>query len=271
MKANTSKDEKLSLAMDKLAVSIGAEITRIVPGYVSTEVDARLSFDTDATLAKARTIIGLYEEVREYQGRQCSVSDFEPNGLLSLTLRETKISSSAQLGISKDRILIKIASTWEGIKAAEVLEREGIRCNLTLLFSMCQAVACAEANCTLISPFVGRIMDWHKKRDGVEGYAPAEDPGVISVSKIFNYYKKFNYKTIVMGASFRNTEEILELAGCDRLTIAPKFLEELSNAEAPVPTMLDARKSASAYQGDKIEHTESSFRWSLNEDAMATE
>jgi transaldolase len=164
---------------DKVAVNFGIEITKIVPGYVSTEVDARLSFDTEATIAKAHKIIDLYKEA----------------------------------GVDKSRILIKIAATWEGIKAAEVLEKEGITCNLTLIFSLAQAIACADASCTLISPFVGRIMDWHKKDRGVDGFKPEEDPGVISVTKIYNYYKKYGYNTIVMGASFRNTDEIVQLVG----------------------------------------------------------
>lgn len=232
-----TKAEQLSLAMDKLCVGIGSEIIKIVPGYVSTEVDARLSFDTAATIEKARSLISLYKEA----------------------------------GIPKSRILIKMASTWEGIKAAETLEKEGITCNLTLLFSMCQAVACAEAKATLISPFVGRIMDWYKKKEGVDGYSPQEDPGVVSVTKIYNYYKKFGHKTIVMGASFRNKGEILELAGCDRLTIAPSLLEQLSSSEGQVTAKLDSSKSGSLYSGDEISMDESKFRWMLNEDAMATE
>jgi transaldolase len=217
-------------------VNFGIEITKIVPGYVSTEVDARLSFDTDATLNKARSIIEMYKEA----------------------------------GIDKSRILIKIAATWEGIKAAEILEKEGVSCNLTLLFSQAQAIACAEAECTLISPFVGRIMDWHKKAEGVDGYEPKDDPGVKSVSEIFHYYKKFGYKTIVMGASFRNTGEILELAGCDRLTIAPKLLEEMTNSTDMVTQKLDATQSANT-SIEKIEVNEKSFRWMMNENAMATE
>ncbi|GMH51023.1 hypothetical protein TrRE_jg8818 [Triparma retinervis] len=232
-----SNSEQLSLAMDKLCVGIGSEITKIVPGYVSTEVDARLSFDTLATVEKARSLISLYKEA----------------------------------GIPKSRILIKIASTWEGIKAAEILEKEGITCNLTLLFSMCQAVACAEAKATLISPFVGRIMDWWKKKDGVDGYSPNEDPGVLSVTNIYNYYKKFGHKTIVMGASFRNKGEILELAGCDRLTIAPSLLEQLSSSTGAVTAKLDSTKSSDLYAGGEIAMDERAFRWMLNEDAMATE
>lgn len=226
----------VSTVMDKLAVNFGIEITKIVPGYVSTEVDARLSFDTEATIAKARKIIELYKEA----------------------------------GVDKSRILIKIAATWEGIKAAEVLEKDGITCNLTLIFSKAQAVACAEAGCTLISPFVGRIMDWYKARDGVDGYKPSEDPGVQSVTSIYNYYKKFGFKTIVMGASFRNVEEILELAGCDRLTISPGLLEKLTSSTDAVEQKLDASKS-SALEIEKIDVSEKNFRWMMNEDAMATE
>mmetsp|Transcript_5167 Transcript_5167/g.14880 ORF Transcript_5167/g.14880 Transcript_5167/m.14880 type:complete len:299 (-) Transcript_5167:243-1139(-) len=221
---------------DKLAVNFGTEITKIVPGYVSTEVDARLSFDTETTIKKARRIIELYKEA----------------------------------GIDKSRILIKIASTWEGIQAAKVLEKEGITCNLTLIFSIAQAIAVAEVGGTLISPFVGRIMDWYKKNDGVDGYEPANDPGVKSVTKIYNYYKKHGYKTIVMGASFRNTEEILELAGCDRLTIAPALLEKLTAATDPVEKKLDAEKAAEMDTA-KIDMDEKTFRWMMNEDAMATE
>mmetsp|Transcript_25673 Transcript_25673/g.35992 ORF Transcript_25673/g.35992 Transcript_25673/m.35992 type:complete len:323 (-) Transcript_25673:1658-2626(-) len=226
----------LGLAMDKVAVNFGIEITKIVPGYVSTEVDARLSFDTEATIAKARTLIELYKEA----------------------------------GIDKSRILIKIAATWEGIKAAEVLEKEGITCNLTLIFSIAQAIACAEAGATLISPFVGRIMDWYKKSEGVDGYAPAEDPGVKSVSQIYNYYKKHGHTTIVMGASFRNAEEILELTGCDRLTISPALLDKLSSSMDAVGEKLNAEASK-AMDIAKIDMSENIFRWMLNEDAMATE
>lgn len=234
----------LSVVMDKVAVNFGAEITKIVPGYVSTEVDARLSFDTQGTVEKAKRIIELYKEV----------------------------------GIDKSRILIKIAATWEGIKAAEILEKDGITCNLTLIFSLAQAIACADVNCTLISPFVGRIMDWYKKHDNKEnGYdPPSTDPGVISVTKIYNYYKKYGYNTIVMGASFRNKYEILELAGCDRLTISPKLLDELSacstdNNNNKVEQKLDADKSSSMTDIEKIIMNEKVFRWMMNEDAMATE
>jgi len=226
----------LSVTMDKLAVGFGTEITKIVPGYVSTEVDARLSFDTEATIQKARDLIKMYEEV----------------------------------GVNKERILIKVAATYEGIQAASVLEQEGITCNATLIFSIAQAIACAEVGCTLISPFVGRIMDWYKKANGVEKFEAAEDPGVMSVTAIYNYFKKYGHNTIVMGASFRNTEEICELAGCDRLTISPKLLNELSNNTGDLPQKLDATK-AMAIDIPKIEITESSFRWMMNEDAMATE
>ncbi len=225
-----------SNSQDKLAVAFGTEITKIVPGYVSTEVDARLSFDTEATIQKARDLIKLYEEV----------------------------------GIKKERILIKIAATYEGIQAAKVLEKEGITCNLTLIFSIAQAIACADAGCTLISPFVGRIMDWYKRSKGVDKFEPSEDPGVMSVTAIYNYYKKFGYETIVMGASFRNSGEILELAGCDRLTISPQLLEELTNSTDDVPQKLDASKAADM-DIPKVEMTESAFRWMMNEDAMATE
>lgn len=226
----------LSLAMDKVAVNFGHEITKIVPGYVSTEVDARLSFDTEGTIAKARKIIDLYKEV----------------------------------GVDKSRILIKIAATWEGIKAAEVLEKEGITCNMTLIFSLAQAIACAEAGATLISPFVGRIMDWHKADQKVDGFAPTEDPGVMSVTQIYNYYKKFGYNTIVMGASFRNTDEIVELCGCDRLTISPQLLDELAASTDKVVQKLDAANAASLDIA-KIDMDEKTFRWMLNEDPMATE
>ena len=226
----------LSVTMDKLAVAFGTEITKIVPGYVSTEVDARLSFDTNATIQKARDIIQMYQEV----------------------------------GVSKERILIKIAATWEGIQAAKVLEEEGITCNVTLIFSKAQAIAAADAKATLISPFVGRIMDWYKKTKGVDGFASAYDPGVQSVSEIFNYFKKYDYDTIVMGASFRNTEEICELAGCDRLTISPQLLSELSNSTGELPQKLDATK-AKTMDIPKLDMNENTFRWMMNEDAMATE
>jgi len=200
----------VDLAFDRLAVSFGLKILEIIPGRVSTEVDARLSFDTEATITKGRELIAQYEAA----------------------------------GVSKDRLLIKIAATWEGIQAAAVLEKEGIHCNLTLLFGLHQAIACAENGITLISPFVGRILDWYKKDTGRDSYAPAEDPGVLSVTEIYNYYKKFGYKTEVMGASFRNVGEITELAGSDLLTIAPSLLAELQATEADLPRRLDAAKAA---------------------------
>lgn len=226
----------LGLTMDKIAVNFGVEITKIVPGYVSTEVDARLSFDTEATVTKARKIIELYKEV----------------------------------GVDKSRILIKIAATWEGIKAAEILEKEGITCNLTLIFTLAQAIACAEAGVTLISPFVGRIMDWHKKDKGVDGFPGPEDPGVVSVTQIYNYYKKHGYNTIVMGASFRNTDEIVELVGCDRLTISPALLDKLAASNEKIVLKLDATKAA-VMDIPKIEMEEKVFRWMNNEDPMGTE
>lgn len=228
----------LSVTMDRLAVGFGTEITKIVPGYVSTEVDARLSFDAEATVRKGRELVRMY----------------------------------AEAGVGRERVLIKVAATWEGVRAASVLEGEGIACNATLVFSIAQAVACAEAGCTLISPFVGRIADWHKGASGVEGFAPAEDPGVVSVTAIYNYFKRHGYGTIVMGASFRNTAEICELAGCDRLTISPSLLDELSKSTSHLPQKLDATKAKAAVAAiPKMEMTESSFRWRMNEDAMATE
>jgi len=232
----TSRNDQLEKTMDKLAVNFGMEILKIVPRRVSTEVDARLSFDTEASINKAIELISLYEKN----------------------------------GISRERILIKVASTWEGIKAAEVLEKENIHCNLTLLFSEAQAIACAEAGVQLISPFVGRIYDWYKKDRGVDHIPGAEDPGVLSVRDIYTYYKKFGYKTEVMGASFRNTEEIIELAGCDLLTISPKLLEELSTTDTNLERKLDPEKAASA-DIEKIQLDEKSFRWMLNENPMATE
>ncbi len=225
----------IGTVIDQLLVLFGIEILKIVPGRVSTEVDARFSFDTAGSVAKAKEIIALYEKA----------------------------------GIARERILIKIASTWEGIKAAEQLEQQGIHCNLTLLFSFAQAVACAEAGVKLISPFVGRILDWHKKNTGKD-YAPAEDPGVQSVTQIFNYYKRFGYKTEVMGASFRNKGEILELAGCDLLTISPALLKELAESTEPVAKKLDAQKAGSLAI-DRVSFDEKSFRWAHNEDQMATE
>ncbi len=220
--------------MDRVLILFGLEILKIVPGRVSTEVDARLSFDREGTIAKARQLIAAYEAE----------------------------------GISRDRILIKIASTWEGIKAAEELEKEGIHCNLTLLFAFAQAVACAEAGVQLISPFVGRIYDWYQKETGEE-YSGDTDPGVQSVTKIYNYYKKYGYKTEVMGASFRNTGQITSLAGCDLLTISPSLLEELQNTEGPLERKLDANSPDCDLE--KISLDEKAFRFELNEDAMATE
>jgi transaldolase len=226
----------LGLCMDKLAVAFGVEILKIVPNRVSTEVDARLSFDTAASVAKARQLIAMY----------------------------------AAAGIPRERILIKLASTWEGIRAAELLRKEDIRCNLTLLFSFAQAVACAEAGVQLISPFVGRILDWYRKTTGVAGYAPAEDPGVKSVARIYAYYKRHGYATEVMGASFRNKDQILELAGCDLLTIAPALLEELRSASGDVVPKLTPAAAAASTE-PRIHLEEPAFRWMHNEDAMATE
>jgi len=227
-------DQQLTDAADKLAVATGKEISATIPGRISTEVDARLSFDTAATIEKAERLVQLYEDA----------------------------------GIDKSRILIKIASTWEGIQAAEELEKKGIQCNLTLLFSFAQAQACAEAGVYLISPFVGRILDWYKKATGTESYAPDEDPGVVSVTKIYNYYKDHGYNTVVMGASFRNIGEIQALAGCDRLTISPALLEELANEPGDLEVKLKDN-GATKTPGDRL--TESEFRWAMNEDAMATE
>jgi len=208
--AGATATEVVTLAFDRLAVSFGLKILEIIPGRVSTEVDARLSFDTDATIAKGRDLIAQYEAAN----------------------------------VTRDRVLIKIAATWEGIQAAAVLEKEGIHTNLTLLFGLHQAVACAENGITLISPFVGRILDWYKKDTGRDSYAPAEDPGVVSVTEIYNYYKKFGYKTEVMGASFRNVGEITELAGSDLLTIAPSLLAELQATEGELPRKLDPENAA---------------------------
>lgn len=228
------KAQQLVDAEDKLAVNIGLEILKLVPGRVSTEVDARLSYDTEATVAKARKLIALYEAA----------------------------------GINKNRILIKIAATWQGIRAAEILEKEGINCNLTLLFSEAQARACAEAGVYLISPFVGRILDWYKANTDKKEYAPAEDPGVISVTKIYNYYKQYGYKTVVMGASFRNVGEIIELAGCDRLTIAPPLLKTLHETPNAVVRKLGFQGEV---QAKPQPLTEAEFYWQHNSDAMAVE
>src|SRR5215831_34285 len=222
--------------MDKLFVAFGCEILKIVPGRVSTEVNARLSFDTEGTLAKARKLIDMYQEA----------------------------------GVGRERILIKIASTWEGIRAAAQLERDGIHCNLTLLFSFAQAVACAEAGVTLISPFVGRIYDWYKKERGVKDIPADEDPGVASVTRIYDYFKKFGYKTQVMGASFRKVDQIIRLAGCDLLTISPDLLEQMEKTEGEVPRRL-SMDSAKASDARKIHLDEKTFRWMHNEDAMATD
>ena len=231
----TYEAKNIDDALDKLAVFFGLEILKIVPGRVSTEVDARLSFDETATLKKARSLIARYEKN----------------------------------GINRERILIKIASTWEGIRAAEELEKEGIHCNLTLLFSFAQAIACAEAKVRLISPFVGRIMDWHKAKTGQE-FSPTDDPGVQSVTRIYNYYKKYDYATEVMGASFRNIGEITELAGCDLLTISPKLLDQLQETKGEIQRKL-SKASAVASPDERVTLNESAFRWELNEDACATE
>ncbi len=233
---SSSVNPNLELAMDKLAVAFGLEILKIVPHRVSTEVDARLSFDTKGSIAKAHSLIERYTKA----------------------------------GISKDRILIKLATTWEGVQAAAELKKSGINCNLTLLFSFAQAVACAEAGVQLVSPFVGRILDWHKKNSGKDSYAAAEDPGVVSVTKIYNYYKKFGYQTEVMGASFRNVGEILELAGCDLLTISPALLEEMHKTNGSVSRKL-TMEAANASDLKKVTLDEKAFRWMHNEDAMATE
>ncbi|WP_019140538.1 transaldolase [Noviherbaspirillum massiliense] len=221
--------------IDRLLVAFGVEILNLIPGRVSTETDARLSFDTEGTIAKGRALIALYESA----------------------------------GIARERVLIKIASTWEGIRAAEVLEKEGIRCNMTLLFSLPQAIACGDANVQLISPFVGRIYDWHKKSTGQE-YAGADDPGVQSVKRIYNYYRKFGYRTEVMGASFRNTSQIVELAGCDLLTISPELLQKLAESNAPVSRKLSPEQ-AQMTDLQKLTLDEKAFRLMLNDDAMGTE
>src|SRR5271165_5927890 len=222
--------------IDRLFVSFGSEILKVVPGRVSTEVAASLSFDTGATVEKARKLISLYEKK----------------------------------GVARERILIKIASTWEGIRAAETLEKEGIHCNLTLLFSFAQAVACAEAKVTLISPFVGRIYDYYKKENGGAEIPPDKDPGVASVTRIYNYFKKYGYKTQVMGASFRNTNQILRLAGCDLLTISPDLLAELEEVQGEVDRHLDPAKAHNS-PDQQIHLDEKTFRWMHNEDAMATD
>lgn len=233
-KAQGGSSEAVTEAVaDRLAISVGAALAKLVPGRVSTEVDADLSFDTEASLKKARSIIAQYKE----------------------------------RGIEKDRILIKLASTWEGIRAAEVLQKEGIDCNLTLLFSKAQAIACADAKVFLISPFVGRILDWYKKSTG-ENYTSETDPGVVSVRSIYNYYKANGIETIVMGASFRNAGEIEALAGCDRLTISPALLDELDAAKGDLPRLLSPSKTT---PDPRVSLDEKAFRWAMNEDAMATE
>ena len=235
-KTGGPEDQQLINTMDMMAVAFGMEILTIVPRRVSTEVDARLSFDRDGSIEKALKLIGLYEEH----------------------------------GIDREQVLIKVAATWEGVNAARELEKEGIPCNRTLLFSMAQAIACAEAKVRLISPFVGRIYDWHRKEQGVDHIPGSEDPGVLSVKKIYHYYKKFGYETEVMGASFRNMEEIIELAGCDLLTISPGLLGELENAKESLERKLDPAASKQM-DLEKINLDEKGFRWMHNEDAMAVE
>lgn len=236
-KTGKSPQEKLTNAMDKLVVLFGSEILKIIPGRVSTEVDARLSFNTEASIAKALRLISLYKEA----------------------------------GIDKKRILVKLASTWEGIQAAKVLESEhGVHCNMTLLFNFTQAVACAEAGATLISPFVGRILDWHVANTASKSFQPLEDPGVKSVTRIYNYYKRFGYSTVVMGASFRNVGQVRALAGCDLLTISPSLLSELAISIEPVVQHLSEDK-AKKLDLEKVRVDEAVFRWELNEDQMATD
>ncbi len=236
-KGGTDRAQVVSKTVDKLFVNFGHEILKIVPRYVSTEVDARLSFDTEATVEKARDLIKLYEQV----------------------------------GVAKSRVLIKIASTWEGIEAAKILEREGIHCNMTLLFGFAQAAACAQANVYLISPFVGRILDWHKKNENKDHYDPDDDPGVKSVRRIYNYYKTYGCETLIMGASFRNVDEVKGLAGCDLLTIGPGYLEELKNDTSELPRILSAESAEDSCDDEKVELGEKQFRWELNEDPMSTE
>ncbi len=237
--AGIAPDQRISYMADRLAVNFGLEILKVIPGRISTEVDSRLSFDTEATVNKAREIIALYNDA----------------------------------GVSKERVLIKIASTWEGIQAAAQLEKEGINCNLTLLFGFAQAVACAEAGAFLISPFVGRILDWFKASTGRDSYAASEDPGVLSVTRIYNYYKQHGYDTIVMGASFRNSGELIELAGCDRLTISPALLDELAATEGTLVRKLSPQRAPDSQSTaeERLSLNEKQFRWMMNEDAMATE
>lgn len=235
-KKGKSQQSQLEIALDKTFVNFGIETLSRIPGRVSTEVDARLSFDIEGSIHKARHLITLYEEA----------------------------------GIDRKRILIKLASTWEGVLAARELEKEKIHCNMTLMFSLVQAIACAEVKATLISPFVGRILDWYKKAEGKESYPPDEDPGVKSVREIYDYYKKHGYNTVIMGASFRNKEEILALAGCDFLTISPKLLEELKSSNDPIEKKLDP-KQAKKSNLEKMKVDEKTFRYQLNENPMATE
>lgn len=236
-KSGLKGKERLALVRDKLFTLVGKEILQYVPGDVSTEVDARLSFDVDAQIETARRLIDMYEEV----------------------------------GVSRDRVLIKLATTWEGVQACRTLQAEGIKCNMTLLFSIAQAIAAAEAGAFLISPFVGRILDWYKKAEGVDGYPAPEDPGVKSVRQIYRYYKCMGFDTVVMGASFRNLDQILELAGCDRLTISPKFINMLKEGDGKVEKKLAPPTDDACYTVDKIDMDEKTFRWMMNEDAMATE
>lgn len=235
-KKGRTYDERLHLFIDKLFVNFGVEILKIIPGRVSTEVDARLSYHVKGSIEKAKSLIDLYEKQ----------------------------------GIDRERILIKLASTWEGVLAATELEKQGIHCNMTLMFSLEQAVECAKAKATLVSPFVGRILDWYKKNTGKESYPPAQDPGVLSVTAIYNYYKKYGIKTQVMGASFRNKEEIVELAGCDLLTISPQFLQELSDSSQPLERKLSPENAKNAVI-EEIKQDEASFRFHLNQNAMAYE
>lgn len=236
MAKHCEEHHRLRFIMDKIFVNFGLEILKIVPGRVSTEVDARLSFDVKGSMQKATNLINLYESA----------------------------------GIQRDRVLIKLSSTWEGVVAAKALEQEGIHCNMTLMFDLAQGIACADAKATLISPFVGRILDWYKAHEKVDGYPADKDPGVLSVQQIYNYFKKFDYKTQVMGASFRNAGEILELAGCDLLTISPNFLEELQSQQGDVARKLSS-DAAKKMNIEKINVDERVFRWHLNENQMATE
>ena len=235
--AGTNSSDTRTKTIDKVFVNFGSEILKIVPRYVSVEVDARLSFDTKGTVERAKGLLALFKEQ----------------------------------GGDTDRILIKIASTWEGIQAADILKKDDIKCNMTLLFGFEQAVACAQIGAFLISPFVGRIMDWYKANEGVEGYAPDNDPGVKSVRRIYSYYKKYGYETLVMGASFRNVDEIKALAGCDLLTIGPKFLQQLQDDSSELPQILNREYALEHCEDERFDLDETRFRWGLNEDAMATE